>query len=246
MPLFAASNGAATLTCFLPRFAIAASNSQNNFWQCLGLAARHSCGGMCSVTSACNWKERYGDNILLSGGQHNVTAVWAVYLCPASTSFTWHGYCTFVKHPGTLLPRCMLCRALDRKHRQMGFFWFIIIITTFFFFLPFLFYWNLEQQRGISAGRSEWICWRTDGLCLFLWLRHNQSHPYGHILSEEGTLKSQHLPDSVPPSRVNSRCYLAKTHLFWMAFMVEGVQTLQAAGGKAVETSLSSIVSLCF
>lgn len=31
-----------------------------------------------------------------------------------------------------------------------------------------------------------------------------------------------------------------------MAFMVEGVQTLQAVGGKAVETSLSSIVSLVF
>lgn len=28
--------------------------------------------------------------------------------------------------------------------------------------------------------------------------------------------------------------------------MVEGVQTLQAAGGKAVETSLSSVVSLWF
>lgn len=133
--LFAASNGAATLTCFLPRFGIATRNIQNNFWQCLGLAARHKSGDMCSVTSKYNWKECYGDNILLSGGQHNMTAVWAVYLCPASTSFTWHGYCTFVKHPGTLLPRCMLCRALDRKHRQMGFFWFIIIITFFFFFL---------------------------------------------------------------------------------------------------------------
>lgn len=120
--VFAASHGAATLTCFLPRFGIATHNTQNNLWRSLGLAARHRCGDMCSVTSKHNWKECYGNNILLSRGQHNVTAVWAVYLCPASTSFTWHGYCTFVKHPGTLLPRCMLCRALDRKHRQMGFF----------------------------------------------------------------------------------------------------------------------------
>lgn len=212
--LFAASNRAATLTCFLPRYGITTHNIQNNFWQCLGLAARHGCGYMCSVTSKYYWKECYGDNTLFSGGQHNVTAVWAVYLCPASTSFTWHGYCTFVKHPGTLLPRCMLCRALDRKHRQMGFFWFIITLGFFGLVGFFFFYWNLEQQCGISAGWSEQICWRTDGLCLFLWLRHNQPHPYGHILSEEWTFKSQDLPDSVPPSRVNSRCYLAKTHLF--------------------------------
>lgn len=73
--LFAASGGAAALTGFLPRFDVATHNTQNNFWEYLGLAARHRRGDMCSVTSNCNWKECYGDNILLSGGQHNVTAV---------------------------------------------------------------------------------------------------------------------------------------------------------------------------
>lgn len=139
--LFAAPNAAATLTCFLPRLGVVTCNTQNSFWQRLGLAARHRCGDTCSVTSKYNWKECYGDDVLLSGGQHNMTAVWAVYFCPASTSFTWHGYCTFVKHPGTLLPRCMLCRALDRKHRQTVWFCFLTVVTTFSFsFFPFFFF----------------------------------------------------------------------------------------------------------
>lgn len=177
MPLFVSSNRAATLTCFLPRSGIATSNPQNNFWQCLGLAARHSCGDTCSVTSTYNWKECYGDNILLSGGQHNVTAVWVVYLCPASTSFTWHGYCTFVKHPGTLLPRCMLCRALDRKHRQMGFFWFIIIIVTTTFFFLFYFTGTLSNrvaflQAGLNGSAEEQMAFAYSYGCDIISLIH--------------------------------------------------------------------------
>lgn len=154
--LFAASNGAATLTCFFPRFGTATHNTQSNFWQRLVLAARHRCGDTCSVTSKCNWKEHYGDNALFSGGQRTVTAAWAVSLCPASTSFTWHGYCTFVKHPGTLLPRCMPCRALDRKHRQMGFFWFIVVMTFFFLLEPWATVWHFCGLVWTDMLKNRW------------------------------------------------------------------------------------------
>lgn len=75
----------------------------------------------------------------------------------------------------------MLCRALDRKHRQMGFFWFIIIVTTtfFFFFLFYFFYFTgtlsnsvAFLQAGLNRSAEEQMAFAYSYGCDIISLIH--------------------------------------------------------------------------